>query len=198
MAIITSGLYKVTFKQLYISQRIINTFWYESTLGLDDLQDVCSTAFDTDILPAMKLVQSSSLAYSEIIVDNVTGDLAPVSLTPTTSAGTTLGTPQQSYVAAGFKRVRTTKDTRNGSMRIAGLTEDDTTGNGFEAAYKALLETFADVLEAQISDVGGIFDPVIVKSRPLGTEPWVTNAISSVAVKGQPTSQVSRKAGVGV
>lgn len=169
-----------------------------STLELDDLQDVCADAFDLDILPAMKLVQSEGLDYTEIVVDNVTGDLAPFSLTPTTASGTTLGTKQQSYVAAGFKRVRTTKDTRNGSMRIAGLTEDDTTGNGYEAAYKALLETFAGVLEDQISAVGGIFDPVIVKTKVLPEDDWVTNDISAVTVKGQPTSQVSRKSGVGV
>jgi len=195
---VTSGLYKVTFKQTFNSQECYNTFWYLENLERDDHQEDCAEAFDEDILPEMKLIQSTGVAYKEITVENVTGDLADAVFVPTTAAGVTTGTKQQSFVAAGFKRVRTTKETRNGAMRVTGLTEDDTTGNQYEAAYVTLIDAFAIILGAQIGIVGALFDPVIVKTRVSEEDPWVVNPIAVVTAQSNPTSQVSRKGGVGI
>lgn len=198
MPTVTSGVYKITLKMSLNAQVIFNTFHYLETLERDDQQANAADALDEDIIPGMSLVQATGLTYTEIRAENLTGTLADAIKVPTTTAGTTLGTRQQSYVAAGFKRARTTKETRNGSMRIGGLTEDDTTANLYEAAYITLLNTLAVTLGTQIGVVGALFDLVILKTRPLGTEPFVVNPVSVVTRDANPTTQTSRKAGVGI
>ncbi len=193
MPVIDTGLYKVTLKQTFAGQIIFNTFFYEETLGRDDEQDVCATAFDDDMIPAIRLIQSVNLTYDEIMVDNVTGNLAAVAIAPLLTAGLVVGDNMNSFTAAGFRLVRTTKDTRNGSKRIAGMVEQALVGNGFTASFLADLQTFAPSLAANISDIGAIFKPVIARENVVIPVTWTVNEVAAGLASSIVTSQVSRK-----
>jgi len=191
---VTSGLYKVTLVQSFAAQIIINTFYFTENLDRDDQQLLCAKAFDETILPAMASVQSQNLTYSEIIVDNPTGTLAAVSFVPTTTAGTEVGLNMPSFVAATIKLSRTTKETRNGSKRVGGMTEENVVGNGFIAGFLTQLQGLADVFADDISTVGAILHPVILKTRNADTDPFIVNPIAAGIASPVTSSQVSRKA----
>ncbi len=198
MAVVTAGLYKVILEQFYSAQIILNTFWYLNSLGSDDEQDKAATAFDEDILPILKLIQDDSLTYTSIRVVNVTGTLADFVLTPTTGGGTVVGAPVNTFTAAGIRLNRTTKETRNGQKRFAGMTEENMGNQTWIAAYVTLLEDLAAVLVADISTVGGIFESVIASQDPITPSNWFANPIASATVNSFVTSQVSRKRGHGI
>lgn len=190
---ITEGLYKVTLVQEYRSQVVQNVFFYEHTLGTDDQQEECAEAFDEDILPQLKLIQHSTLLYTAIRVANPTGDLADFVLTPTTPDGVQTGDPLSSFTACSFLLSRTTKETRNGQKRFAGMTEQNADTQRWETTFQAALDTFAPFLSAQISIVGALFNPVIARQNLITPTIWTVNPVASAQARSTITTQVSRK-----
>lgn len=197
MAIITDGLYKIILEQTYSNQTVLNTFWYVNSLGSDDEQDKAADAFDETILPILKNIQSDSLLYLSIRAVNVTGDLADFVKTPTTGAGTQAGLEVNTFTAVGIRLNRTTKETRNGQKRFAGMTEDLMANQSWTAPFLVLVELVADALVADISTVGGIFEPVIARQDLVTPTNWFANPVASATVNTFVTSQVSRKRGHG-
>ena len=194
MAIITEGLYRVILEMSYRGQNILNTYFYENSLGNDDEQELCAQAFDEDVLIHQAPCQHNSLIYTAIRVQNVTGNLADFVRTPSLLNGTLVGAALNTFTAAGIRLNRTTKDTRNGQKRIAAGIEEHAETQNWDATYIALLETLGTALADQISTVGGIFNPVIARQEPLTPTNWVVNPVASHTVKLFITSQVSRKA----
>lgn len=197
MPLITSGLYQIVLEQQMDGQVLLNRFWYENTLGLDDLQDICAAAFDLDVLPGLSLIQSDTLSYVSITCKNVTGSLADFVRVPVTTVGTLTGQPIATFNAAGYSLIRTTKETRNGSKRFAGQTEIEASGQIWSAAFFTVLAGFSGVLLGDITEPGGTFDPVIGRFNPLTPTLWTANPIANVSASINITSQVSRKRGVG-
>lgn len=197
MALITEGLYQIILEQSYGGQTVLNRFWYENTLGSDDEQDKAAEAFDEDVLPGLSLIQNTGVSYVKITAKNVTGDLADHVMTPTTTAGTLVGNHLPSFIAASYRLHRTTKETRNGGKRFCGAREEDVAAQLWIAAYFSALGTFAGVLIADISVVGGIFSPVIGRFNPLTPTQWTSNPIATASASQIVSSQVSRKQGVG-
>jgi hypothetical protein len=193
----TAGVYKVTLEQDYLSQRIVNTWFYEHVALDDDAQLFCLNAFEEDILPSLADCQSVNLTYFSLRCANVTGTLADVARLPDPSGGTRTLTDINSFTAAGIRLNRTTKETRNGYKRIAGMGEEDTTGNTWTTAYTILLLALAGYMDDIITIGTQSFYPVIAKQKPLFPEIWITNRIDSCTVNPFITSQVSRKRGVG-
>ena len=198
MAVVSAGLYKIILEQAYSGQVVLNTFFYLNSLGSDDEQDKAADAFDITILPILKTIQATSLAYSEIRAINVTGDLADFVLTPTTTAGTLAGDPVNTFTAAAIRLNRTTKETRNGQKRFAGMVEAQMNNQAWEAPYVTLLGTLATALVADITTVGGIFEAVIARQDPITPTNWNANPVASATVNSFVSSQVSRKRGVGI
>ena len=193
MTVITAGLYKVTLHQEFSAQAVQNVFFYEHTLASDDEQEECATAFDEDLLPALKLIQSVDISYVTIRAANVTGTLADFIKEPATLTGVLTGSALNSFTAASIRLNRTTKETRNGQKRFAGMTEENAFGQNWTASYSALLDTFAIVLASQISTVGAIFNPVIARQDPITPANWTVNPIAGASASGQVSSQTSRK-----
>lgn len=198
MAVITEGLYKIILEQTYSAQTLLNVFWFVNSLGSDDEQDKAAEAFDETILPILKAAQATSLTYTSIRAVNVTGDLADFVLTPTTLAGTSVGDPVNTFTAAGIRLNRTTKETRNGQKRFAGMVEQRMENQAWDAAFLVVLGDVADALVADISTVGGIFEPVIARQDPITPTNWFANPVASATVNAFVTSQVSRKRGQGI
>lgn len=188
-----SGLYKVILEQTYQNKSIFNVFAYIHSLGQDDQQDLCAQAFDEDVMSPMSIMQSINLTYDTIRCVNITGALADDVITPTESAGDVIGADAASFISCSFRYNRETKDTRNGSKRLAGMVEENMVGVGFEAPFFSNMGVFAIVLGADISTVGGVFTPIILGKETLTPGTWLYNSLVSVQALNRQTSQVSRK-----
>lgn len=192
MAVITSGLYKITLLQSYSAQNVLNTFFYEHTLGLDDDQDLCGLAFDEDILALLAAIQHTSLTYTEIRTNNVTGDLADTLTTPSQANGDLVGDPLNTFSSVGIRLDRTTKETRNGQKRFAGLTEDVVVNQGFTSGYLVDVAILGVALSGDIDTPGAIFAPVIARQDPITPANWTTNPVQTATINTFVTHQVSR------
>lgn len=189
----SAGLYRIILEQTYQGKAIFNVFGYLHSLGQDDEQDLAAQAFDEDIMPQIKVVQSVNLAYTSIRAINITGSLADEVITPSEASGQAAGDDVVSFVSAPFRYNRETKDTRNGSKRLAGMLEQNLVGTGFLGSFFTALQTLATVFGTDISTVGGIFVPIILGAETVTPGTWNYNSIVSVQALQRSTSQVSRK-----
>lgn len=188
----TSGLYELVLEQTYGSEQVKNVFHYLHTLGNDDKQLECANAFDEDALAAISTVSNTLIAYTEIKVANLTGQLADASIVPTTPNGIRPGVIGPSFLSCPYRYIRTSKETRNGSKRFGGMTEDDITGNNFTPTYFIIMQALESVLAGQIDVVGDIFEPVILR-KPDILGVWLYNELANVIAVDRVTTQNSRK-----
>lgn len=193
MPTVTAGLYEVVLEQVYYGQSMKNVFHYIATLNQDDDQDKVAVAFDTTILEELSYIQSAAVLYTEIRVANLTGFLADFSMTPTIPDGAVVGDVCADFVAIPFRYVRTSKETRNGSKRFAGLTEANAEVGGFTSAFFTQMTALAVFLGGQISGGGIVCDPVILH-KPDISGVWLFNEVANVLPLNRQTTQNSRKA----
>ncbi len=189
-----SGIYEVVLQQRYISEVCLNVFHFLSNINEDDNQSQMSLAFDGITLPQIALTQHVTVAYEEIIVRNLTGTLADVTLVPTTPIGLVAGTRMTTINAMPYRYNRIQKDTRDGAKRFVGIVEENALANTFEAAFFTIMQTLATFLDNGIADGGKTFNPIILKKPELGAGVWRYSQISSVTALNRITSQSSRKA----
>lgn len=189
----TVGLYEVVLEQSYFTSNVLNVFHYLSNTSDDDVQLLCATAFDEDVMAALAVVGNISLKFDNIRCVNLTGTLADANITPSQADGDVVGAVVIDFVSSAFRYNRVTKDTRNGAKRFTGLVEENVTGGSFTVAYNVDLDALAVILGTDISTVGGVFSPVIVR-KPVGAGGvWTFNDVVSVQNLDRVTTQNSRK-----
>lgn len=188
-----SGLYEVVLKQTYFGSTCFNIFHYLSNVNEDDIQAQCAAAFNADVMPDIATIQGDDVIYDEILVRNITGDLADATATPVPAEGDLIGTPMTQFVAIPFRYNRLTKDTRDGAKRFVGALEENAKTTGWETAFFTIMQTLAGNLDNTISNAGKTFQPVIVRKPGLGLGIFTYNPISSVTALQRQTSQSSRK-----
>lgn len=193
MPVASTGIYEIVLVCDYLAQECLNVFHYVSNVGDDDIQQECGDAFDVDNLPDIAIIQSEDLTYEEIVVRNLTGDLADAVITPTTTTGTVVGLEMPSFVAASFRYARQSKDTRNGAKRFTGMVEENVVQNSFVAAFQTLMDTLAAVLDNSISNAGKTFQPIILHKPPDGAGVYTFSTLNAVVALGRVTTQNSRK-----
>lgn len=186
-------LYEVVLVQDYIGQRCLNVFHYKSNTSEDDIQFQCGTAFNVDNLPDIALIQSEDVTYQDILVRNITGDLADAAVTPTTTQGDIVGLELATFYAASFRYNRVSKDTRNGSKRFTGMVEESVQNNSFTSAFQTLMDALAIVLDNDISSAGKTFQPIILRKPELGAGVWQYSDVQTVTALDRATTQNSRK-----
>lgn len=187
------GLYELLLEQDFGGEKVLNVFHYLSNTSDDDEQDLCATAFDEDIMAALAAIQSSLVTYEFIRVKNITGTLADSVLTPSQTDGDVVGANMTGALAVSFRYNRVSKDTRNGSKRFVGLIEENVTASTFIPAYITDLDALAVLLGTDISTVGGVFAPVIVRKPPDGAGVYTYNTVANVVALNRVTTQNSRK-----
>lgn len=188
----TSGLYEVILDQSYGTEKVKNVFHYLHTLGDDDLQDLCGLAFDEDVMAGLAALLNVVLTFDEIRCANITGELADVTRIPSENNGDVTGDASPAMVACSFRYQRTTKETRNGGKRFCGMVEGNINVNTFESAYFTAMQAVATTLATDISTVGGIFSPVILR-KPDIEGVWLYNDVANVIALNRVTTQNSRK-----
>lgn len=188
----TVGIYEVVLEQLYFQDEFFNVFHYLSNTSDDDVQDLCATAFDEDIMATLAPTQNVDLKYTNIRCKNLTGNLADFNLTPSQGDGDIVGAVVAGFNANSFRYNRVTKETRNGAKRFAGLVEENVIGGNFTVAYNLILDSLAAVLEVEINTVGGAFTPIILRKPPIG-DLFTYNNVQGVDNLDRMTTQNSRK-----
>lgn len=188
-----SGIYELVLQQSYVGETCLNVFHYLSNINEDDNQSQMALAFDGVTLPQIALTQQDTVLYQEIIVRNLTGTLADVTIVPATATGGVIGTRTTTFLAMPYRYNRIQKDTRDGSKRFTGVVEENAEVLGFTPAFFILMQTLATFLDNGIADGGKTFNPIILRKPSLGAGVWQYSQVSSVTALNRSTTQSSRK-----
>ena len=193
---------KFTCKSKHLGQEVINVLHYR-VQNLNPPYNVIDelTAWYTDYITTIRVLQSTALTHYELRVDNVSNQ-EDFYVIPANTPGTVAGNDMPSYVAANFTKIVPTKKTRPGSFRLGGVTEGQVDLNTYQPTAAN-----ADALAAFISGVY-TFDahgptafigyPVVL--RIIQKDPSVIivdNNITDCVWSDVISSQVSRKKGHG-
>lgn len=189
--------------QEYLGQQILNVYYYRITppLGivgtfLSELND----AFETTVLTPVRAIQANVLTHVSREWKNLSNgvDLFVDGTVLAGTRGSGGSTLLPSFVSAGFILRRESLVTRNGYKRIAGLVEEDVTGNTWVGDMGDIADIEAGLAADLVYGLATAAEPIIVK-RPI--VPPVSSydyaSIGSASFRGIGT-QNTRKAGRGI
>lgn len=188
-----------------VSGDVLNVFWFEvssitSPQPLVSIAPYLKTWFQGDFIPPITAMQTAGVQYTRIevsSVENFETDFAIIDL-DSTCKGQVVGEFSSSAAAWSFQLNRTTRVTRNGSKRFAGVPEEQVQNN--LPSSTALL--YAEEVQVVLYDVPPIplgmagemsLLHVIPKTpTPPATLPSTFNRVSGVSFRGV-GSQNTRK-----
>lgn len=209
MALAVNDIVQLTDVQTYLGQTMLNVYLYEMVeVGAETtLEDIAQT-FETLVLDAAADFQAAAVTHTFVQAKNLTNGV-DIWEELSGRAGSAGGTEDQpSFMALGFRFVRSSALTRHGSKRIGGILEGAVTGNSLNASMTTLVDAYsaaaASVLEIDAgSPVDFVARPVIIgrfpKDDPDAGEYDLSkvNPVSAVQFI-RVTTQSSRKAGRGI
>ena len=189
----------VEFTVQYTMQNIemANTFYYiyeaTPTLITAPVED-CINEFQAEVVGAYMDFLSNDLVAKEIRLNNLT-NTQEFGIKAINLPGSSSGDPLPTFVALGLKKSVSTRLTRPGSIRFAGIAEADIAGGVWTNTAKSN-GLAAVVAKDWIVDSGvdsGLFKPIIVGRNTDGS--FNTSVFNNVTSVGQPrvTTQNSRK-----
>lgn len=196
-------LLQITDFQTYLSQQVLNVYYYRVTsiTGLDGgYLEAIGDWFKDNVLAAVVNVQVDGLLHVTRDIRNLSngvdlytdsevipgaGDVSATSFSP-------------SYVSLGFLLRRESLTTRNGYKRIAGVPEQNITGNQWDGPTDVLSDIEIALAMDVVIGLATIAEPVIVK-RPIDVPvgEYEYSSVGSASFRGLGT-QNSRKPGRGV
>jgi len=190
--------------QTYLGSTVRNVYFYQlqNVSGTVDAPSIV-TDWQVQVLSYVVQIQSASVDYVAVKLDNVTDGLSFFEVALTATSGAQSGATINSFTAYSFKLLRGSKLTRNGFKRICGVTEDNVNGNQIiqtffdSQAYIDAANAFGDTVN--VTDTSGTADFVpVIASRPTATRPgYLVQPVVDVEAQQFLTTQVSRKAGRG-
>lgn len=201
----TSPVFEIIHRQLMHGQAIVNVYYYALQAGeLSDNIPNLLQGFADNVVAQVEAVQSEDVLHIELEAKrlNDLDEFGVLDLTPITG-DITASAPLPIFNAGSIKLLRSTKITKSGSKRIAGIVEahvdDDVINATGETAWLAL----AAELGSSYSEGGQTFYPVIVGGKtldgvPVGEGSWIYNFVSGGQLNYNVTTQNSRKIGRGI
>lgn len=209
MSILEGDIIQITMNGELFTERVSNVFYYVAgvVLGTPTLDDLLAV-FQTDVVDVWIDIVSEDYSLVDIRADNLTNELDFFVLGLT--GGGALLTPSVSSAVAGAIALRvSTKLTRPGSKRIAGITESQVQDNTWtpDGTLQTLLEvalgSFISTFDVDPSNAVAC-SPVVVGRFPI-TDPDAGKIdisrfqlISGVDIKSNVTTQTSRRPGRGI
>lgn len=199
------GLYQIIDFQQIGPSGMINVYWYLNVNPSKASASAVATAFEGVVLtPLATTIQWSNIIHTEIEVDEVTANDNFVTQASTVGAGGLTGSGLPNWVAASIQLNRTTKETRNGRKRIAGMLEENSTQNAWTPSFQSALQAVADlmVLDLSIPAVGDVFPVIVGKTYTIDIEgkkienppaEWLWNPIKTATASNLLTTQGTRK-----
>ena len=194
MPIPTGGVVKIDLLQTYFAQRVINTFYYWDQSNTEPSSFVgFIAAWDTLFMSDLAALQAVGVVYDSIKASTVFGTLPDLEVTPTQLDGNVIGLEMASWLAFKYRLFGTTKETRSGFKRFAGLVEINVDGNDVTTAFKAAMNALEPILAASVV-VAATYVPIILR-RPNGTTilDFFANPVASAQGQLDFTSQDTRK-----
>lgn len=201
----TGSLFKLEDVQSRGADSVINRYWYYSTVAPNTISaNEVITLWETKFATAISNIQPSVISHDTTRVEEITSLSNFLEANSTLPAGALAGVQLQSYAAASFRLLRTTKETRSGWKRYAAGTDLTIAGNDWTAGFLTTMNVLALLLDDNLVAVAGNLLPVIVRRTFTGDPPvlnpisqWLYNVIFSADSKPQATTQNTRKKGRG-
>jgi hypothetical protein len=199
MAWDVDDIISIELRQDYLEQGLVNILFYKiidivGTAITNALLDLLVEAITDFITPS----QNADLEHIEQIVNNLSDGVSQYLATYNVPGELPANDVVASFFAAGLKKSVSTRITRPGSIRIAGLREAGIEANSLAAAYLAIVDLTAVDLGSTviINDQAGTvatFNPVVVGRNPDGSfDVARINDITSFGL-ARLTTQNSRK-----
>lgn len=209
MALAVGNIIQITDVQSFLSQQLLNVYFYRvvSFEAQVTLQDIAQQ-FETLGMAVVADVQSTSVLHSMAIVKNLSNGIDIFEEPANIPGERTTAENMPSFVALGFRLIRSSGTTRHGSKRIGGIAEEATSGNTIVAGYSTYLTNVTNFMGGHLLRTGTVdedfdLEPVIVGRIPVGSvgagelNLSVINPVSS-AQYIRVTTQTTRRAGRGV
>ena len=196
---------RIVHRQSYLGESVFNVFFYQifqqdnAVWAYQDLLVEYDAFYQATVLQALSN-QFSVVSYE---LDNLTDEVG-FDILGSASVGIRPGLPTPSFNAIAVQLNRTSKITRNGSKRFAGLVEEDTDGNNLTMAqaFQDTIETFCGVV-MHFPTLGGQAENVFLNQVIIGRTKNAlgiyeldlskVNLVGNASVKPLVTSQGSRK-----
>lgn len=200
-----TALYRITDNQTFGTQIVQNIYWYadDPVIVEPALADIAA-AFVTQIVSLIDNLQATGLVHQNVFVEKF------LSTGPTTfgtfastGAGAIATDNLPPFNAVGVRLTVTTRETRPGFKRIAGLVEADTTGGALTAPALAAWQTATAGMDDTLVVAGGDdLVPVIVRNTvtvdgvttQLPFDEWRYQVTTLREVMPSVRSQTSRRA----
>ena len=196
---VVDDIIAVELKQEYLEQGLVNILFYKiidivGTAITNALLELLAEALVDFLTPA----QNADLEHVEQVINNLTDGVSQHLAVYSTPGESAAVLPAASFFAAGLKKAVSSRITRPGSIRIAGLVEGSFEANNLSTGFLGILDGVAIDLAATviINDQAGTvatFNPVIVGRFVDGS--FDIGRINDITSVGLPrlTTQNSRK-----
>lgn len=187
------------FEQDYLGANIMNSLWYRvKQIVSGQIVPAVLDSLLTQLIVIIKQLQATTLTHYQQVVVNLSDGLTTDKFNIVRFGDDTTGEEVASFIALGYKKQVSSKLTRPGSLRIAGLREDSVIGNAFPPSVLTAILAIGNSLSGDKSANDGgansaIFEPVVVGRLPNGT--FDLTKVNPVIGFGVPrlTTQNSRK-----
>lgn len=197
-------LIQITDFQTYLGQVCLNVFYYRwftaPAIGNEYLEALW-TEYRSDVMDQMIKLQVEQVVHNNLQVKNLSNGVDFYEDDPNRTG--LIDAPDSeilpSYVALGFKLIRDSLVTRNGSKRIVGVPEGNVSGNTY-VGLGVDIESFENALVGRLSvGIIEVAAPIIVKrpiTPPVG-DTYIYSSVNGASFSGMST-QNTRKAGRGI
>lgn len=199
----SSSLFIVKVQSTFLGETMLNRFWYQAGVAPGTIS-VASlvTEFETQVSSTWADAVSTAWDGDRISIDEVTSLENFIDTVCTIGPGLRTGESMGPFMAMAIRLFRSTKETRSGWKRIAGVVELDQENGALTPAHLVILNALAADFKTVLTvDTNGVF-PVIVRKTYSGTPPeleepsnWIYNVISQAAGLSNLTTQNTRKFG---
>lgn len=197
----SNPIFEIKLKQFYLQRNVLNVFHYRAIEGTAPTASAVANSFELQKVDAIISIQNSGLEHTAIEVIELTAVDNFIEVGLTGVIGELTGTSMAAFFASSFRYLRTTRETRGGWKRFAGLTEEVIDGNDFVATFETAAAAVATELAANMPV--GILNlrPIILSPRytalpvvnPLPVDEWVYNDVAGVQFVDRVTTQNTRK-----
>lgn len=189
---------RVKLRATYLAEEIQNILTYNIvTFGVSADIDTLLDVIETQLIDNLMNIVSDAMNWNLIRLDNETDKITFAERIIDVD-GILVEAPMPSYVAGGFVKSVSTKVTRPGSMRLAGIVENKVVQNAWTpnttniALVETALETILDNGLTSLNKI--VLKPIVARETAAGPPAvHLKNDVTAVTHKALITTQNSRK-----
>lgn len=192
----SSHIYRIVLNWVVGTQNMSSVWHYRGVSPVPpDPTQILVDEFEAIVLGPVQNVTHENANFVSITGENLTATTPVVVSTLSGKVGQRSGARTSGNVAVSFKYNRASRDIRSGWKRFGPLSEDDTFGDTFIAAYTTICQATALVLEQDLTIGGDVYQPIVIRKPTAFPAASITYVnVASVEHLDRVTTQNSRKA----